>query len=271
MKKILNLMLVGSMLFCIYSCEQPEEESPALEEVSSEIYDKLDRLGFNTVDYPVIKYNGQLIVENDIVINLSELDDLSNASQLPTAEQYSTNNLVTATPRTISVYVNSSFSQNYFDGTDEAIARYNAENLTLTFQRVSSSSQADIVINPSPWYYGLFGILGSAGFPTASGNPYDEILMTRSYYDGVTNIDGLATTIAHEMGHCIGFRHTDYMDRSFSCGGSPDDEGAGSTGANHIPGTPTGPEAGSWMLACGSVNLDRPFTSSDKTALDYLY
>ncbi len=61
--------------------------------------------------------------------------------------------------------------------------------------------------------------------------------MTRAYYDNVSNINGLATTIAHEMGHCIGMRHTDYMDRSYSCGGVPDNEGDGGVGANHIPGT----------------------------------
>ena len=83
--------------------------------------------------------------------------------------------------------------------------------------------------------------------------------MTRGYYDNVSNINGLATTIAHEMGHCIGFRHTDYMDRSYSCGGAPDNEGDGGVGANHIPGTPTGPSANSWMLACGSPEGDRPF------------
>jgi hypothetical protein len=75
------------------------------------------------------------------------------------------------------------------------------------------------------------------------------------------------------MGHCIGFRHTDYFNRSISCGGSPVNEGpAEPIGANHIPGTPTGASlsAGSWMLSCtGGGN--RPFNNDDKTALDYLY
>jgi len=29
----------------------------------------------------------------------------------------------------------------------------------------------------------------------------------------------IVSVIAHEAGHCIGFRHTDCMDRSYSCGG----------------------------------------------------
>jgi hypothetical protein len=81
----------------------------------------------------------------------------------------------------------------------------------------------------------------------------------------------MTTVIAHEVGHCIGFRHTDYMDRSYSCGGSPSNEGASSVGAILIPGTNAGPDAGSWMLACLSATTNRPFNNDDKTALAYLY
>lgn len=250
-----------------FSCQQEESEAPQAQEISQAVLDKIEALGFSTEG--VILYNNTLIIEKDIHISLADLDKMSPGNLVPNVEHYATDNLVTGTPRVISVYVN--MPQRYVDATDIAIARYNAESLTLTFQRVSSSSGADMTIRASPWWYRFFGILGSAGFPTASGNPHNEILMTRAYYDNVSNINGIATTIAHEMGHCIGFRHTDYMDRSYSCGGSTDNEGDGGVGANYIPGTPTGPSANSWMLACGSPEGDRPFTSSDQTALGVLY
>jgi hypothetical protein len=81
----------------------------------------------------------------------------------------------------------------------------------------------------------------------------------------------VASILAHEMGHCIGFRHTDYMDRSFSCGGSPTNEGASTVGAIQIPGTPAGPDPNSWMLSCIGSGQNRPFNANDKTALNYLY
>jgi predicted Zn-dependent protease len=81
----------------------------------------------------------------------------------------------------------------------------------------------------------------------------------------------LATILAHEIGHCIGFRHTDYMDRSYSCGGAYTNEGASSVGAIHIPGTPTTADATSWMLACIGTGQSRPFNTNDRTALNYLY
>lgn len=261
--------LASGLMMCLLlaSCEQ-ESTTPQKEPVSPETLSKIEALGFKTDD--AFKYNGYLVIENDIVLQEADLDRMKPSAKLAVEEQYSTDNLVTGMPRVISVYLSTSFSSKYFTATDAAIARYNAEGLNMTFQRVSSSSGADISIVPSPWWYVFFGILGSSGFPTASGDPYGQIQLTKSYYDGVSNIGALTTTIAHEMGHCIGFRHTDYMDRSYSCGGSTDNEGDGGVGANHIPGTPSGPDAASWMLAC-SDGSDRPFNANDKIALDYLY
>jgi hypothetical protein len=146
-----------------------------------------------------------------------------------------------------------------------ALSRYNAENLQLTFQRVTSG--ADITFVPSPKNAGY---LASAGFPTSTGNPYSQIKINVNAISGQPQAT-IASIMAHEIGHCIGFRHTDYMDRSYSCGGSYYNEGASTVGAIHIPGTPTGPDANSWMLSCIGSGDDRPFNSNDKTALSYLY
>ena len=193
-------------------------------------------------------------------------------------------NLSTSGSRVITIYApeegtstrgkkTSGYSPAMIAGLDLAIARYNSENLEISFQRVTSSSSADIVMTRLNRRDERRGVLGSAGFPTSSGDPYGEIKMSgvlESSYG--LDTEGIATIIAHEMGHCIGFRHTDYFDRSISCGGSTSDEGDGGVGANHIPGTPTGASysAQSWMLSC-TDGSDRPFNNDDKTALDYLY
>ena len=49
----------------------------------------------------------------------------------------------------------------------------------------------------------------------------------------------------------LGFRHTDYMNRSYSCKGRPVNEGAGNSGAINIPGTPVGSDSGSPTPAHG--------------------
>lgn len=260
--KVLCAALAAGSIFA--SC-QPETEmqAPDFGEVSGEVLEALDAAGFNTTE--VIKVEEGYIVERDIFMSDNDISELTEGVVI-SGEHYRTNNLVTGTPRTITV--RSTIGGNFPAALNEAVSRYNAEGLDLTFQVVSGS--ADITIVASPWWYSFFGILGSAGFPTASGNPHNQIQMTTSYYTSAP-LNGLATVIAHEMGHCIGFRHTDYADRSYSCGGAANNEGDSDVGAVFIPGTPTGPSANSWMLACGSASLDRPFTSADQTALSTLY
>jgi len=200
---------------------------------------------------------------------------MSKPSFVPVAEQYSTNNLVCG-PREITLYAptgRKGYSAAMTAGLDEAISRYNAEGISLTFRRVTSSNGADITMTRLNKRDERRGVLGSAGFPTNGCDPYNNIMMSgilESSYGLST--DGIATIIAHEMGHCIGFRHTDYFDRSISCGGGTSNEGDGGVGVNHIPGTPTGASAaaGSWMLAC-TDGSNRDFNNADRTALNYLY
>jgi hypothetical protein len=116
--------------------------------------------------------------------------------------------------------------------------------------------------------------LASSGFPSSQGSPYPTVnVNTNAICTGTSSIfiNYAATIFAHEVGHCIGFRHTDYMNRAYSCGGSAVNEGASTVGAILVPGTPSGPDPNSWMLACIGANQNRPFNSNDKTALNYLY
>ncbi|WNB16961.1 M57 family metalloprotease [Marivirga arenosa] len=267
-------LMVGAAFFV--SCQ--EEESLQINEfaVDPSVIQKLEDLGFNVNDQAPMIFEGGYLVEGDIYLTDETIAKMERPSFIPDAEQYSTDNLVCG-PRVITMYApeggRNGYSSAMIAGLDEAIRRFNAENLTITFQRISNQSQADIVMTRLSKRDERRGVLGSAGFPTSSCDPYGEIKMSgvlESSYGLSTN--GIATIIAHEMGHCIGFRHTDYFDRSISCGGSTANEGDGGVGANHIPGTPTGASAAakSWMLAC-TDGSDRPFNNDDKTALNYLY
>ena len=243
-----------------------EQENP---EVSQEVLAQIAAQGFSTAG--VVKTEGGYLVEGDIVLTPDNLKQTATSHELIYAneEHYRTTYLVTGLPRTITVKLNTT-QANFVAATDEAIRRYNALNLRLRFQRVTGSASANINIVT---YYQVSNTLGSAGFPTSGGNPYNQIRMNTYWYTSSIAVNPLATTIAHEMGHCIGFRHTDYMSRQYSCGGSAYNEGSAGVGAIHIPGTPTGPSAASWMLACGSTasSFNRPFTTADQTALNYVY
>jgi hypothetical protein len=273
----LALLMVSSGVFI--SCSDSADQTSA-NPVSEETMARLTNLGFDVKNFVPIKFDNGYLVEGDIYLTDADISSMTGGSRVAVAEQYRTNNLVNTSGgvRTISMYAqsgtcNTCYSAGMIAGLDEAIARYNAEGLNIRFVRQTSSTGANIVMTRLRKGEEAQGILGSAGFPTNSGNPYGQIKMSgvlESKYGLSTG--GIATIIAHEMGHCVGFRHTDYFDRSISCGGGTSNEGASTVGAVHVPGTPTGAtlSAKSWMLACTDGG-NRPFNNDDKTALNYLY
>ncbi|MCW3462582.1 M57 family metalloprotease [Chitinophaga nivalis] len=247
----------------ISSCQKEQihqKEKPG--EITSTVLNQIKSLGFSTKN--IQKTAEGYLVENDILLTPQNLEQAGTITSLLIAktEQYQTTNLVTSLPRTITVTV--SGLNNYFvQAAQETVNNYNALGLRLRFQYVSGS--ADIIIRGECLGAGQ---LGYSGFPTG-GNPYPTVVMNScSPYFG-SNVGFIRSVLEHEIGHCIGFRHTDWFDRSYSCG-SGGNEGDAGVGAIHIPGTPSGTDAGSWMLACNSGTA-QSFNENDKTALRYLY
>jgi len=273
MKKMITPLIAAACLAVGFTACKKESKEAKQDEISSSEIAQIKALGFSADGAK--KTTEGYLVEGDIMLSKEELTSVATSPELVIAneEHYRTNNLVnTTTYATIDVALNNTSSQHqaaFSAALDEAIRRYNAENLRVHFRRVSSGQ--DITIRS---FYQVSNTLGSSGFPSSSGAPYSTVQMNTYWYStstGSTNVNYIGTIMAHEMGHCIGFRHTDYMNRSYSCGGSAVNEGSAGIGAVYIPGTPSGPSAGSWMLSCVGSNVNRPFTSADRTALNYVY
>lgn len=266
MKKLINTLFLSTLLLLGFNACNEADSSAAddTQAISEEALFQIKELGFSTQG--VIKEEDHYIVEGDIVLHQEDLQRSNfheNFLRIAETEQYRTTNLVTSLPRVITLSKDNKLPSSYATGLQGVASRYNAENLGVTFQYISSGI-GDIHFVKANGSY-----LASAGFPTA-GNPYNRVnVNSRAIGDGSTNY--AITIMAHEIGHCIGFRHTDYADRSYSCGGATSNEGASSVGAILIPGTPSGPDAGSWMLACIGSGQNRPFNNNDKTALNALY
>lgn len=262
MKQVTRFLMLSLMAgLMLTSCTKSVKET-AQEEISDATLAKIQSHGFGIST--VQKTEEGYLVEGDIILTEEFLNSAPGGNLLRIAgnEQYRTTNLVTGLPRNITISSSGNVNANVSNGINAAIARYNAENLQITMTRVASGGNINIRIVNGGNY------IASAGFPSG-GNPYNEVKFNKTYQNYSLNF--VTTVIAHEVGHCIGMRHTDYMDRSYSCGGSPSNEGASTVGAILIPGTPSGPDAASWMLACLSATTNRPFNANDKTALNYLY
>lgn len=260
-KRLLSFAVLALFLAGINSCAKNEVAD--VQQLDQSILDRIKALGFSTED--AIAVEGGYLVEGDIFLTDEDLINPFDPFSLIIAEeeQYRTFNLVTWLPRTITVSLSGNYNTNISTAVDVAIDRYNNEPIGLTFDRVPSGGNINIkIVNGG-------GYIASAGFPSG-GNPYPEVKFNRQYRNWNNNT--LASVFAHEIGHCIGFRHTDYMNRSYSCGsGGNEGQENNGVGAVHIPGTPTGPDAASWMLACIGNGINRPFNNNDKTALNYLY
>jgi hypothetical protein len=189
-------------------------------------------------------------------------------------EHYRTTNLVNTGGgiRTITIRLGSGFPSYYSTGLDQLIARYNSYNLNIRFQRVTSGGE--IVISGANLGRSIGGgcVLGQAGGFPSGGNPGSGFVLStnKCATSYINTADKADEVMAHEIGHCIGFRHTDYMNR-ISCG-SNSNEGEAGVGAIHIAGTITTITNGnynSWMMAC--VNGDNSFSAEDVLALQTVY
>jgi len=225
-----------------------------------EIVDNLVQAGFRADDIMIDK--GIVYVGRDAEVSLAASREMTGTRDT-SEEQYRTTNLVSSSLTKICVD-GSTFTGVFSTALDLAIQNYNEQVLTFAMARTPSTGCGFTirgVIQP-----GLVG--GSSGFP-AGGLPFATI----NIGDGLStfSVDTIEHVITHEIGHTIGFRHSDYFNRSISCG-TGGDEGDAGIGALLIPATPPGATVGgSIMNSCFRSSETGEFTATDLTALYALY
>src|SRR5688572_31855061 len=193
---------IAALALVVTGCKK-EAATPSQDAITPAVLEKIAALGFSNKDVAV--HEDGYLVEGDIIITAGDMDRAAQKQLLRVGseEQYRTTNLVKALPRSISVSVSSRLPSSYIEAVDMALARFNAENLLLTFRRVASGADISIV-------KGAGNYLASAGFPTSGGAPYSQVKINSNALSGQPQAT-VVSVIAHELGHCIGFRHTDYM------------------------------------------------------------
>jgi hypothetical protein len=255
MRKLSMALLAGVALVGCGVDPQAEQQ---------EIVSNLVEAGFPADD--ILIHEGDVYVGRDAHVTLEASREMLQTGK-ETAEQYRTTNIVnTSTVKKICIIPTSTFNSysKLSTGLDLAIENYNGLGLSFRLARGSASDcNANITATITS------GAGGSSGFPSG-GKPYGTLNIGTDLQNYSADVN--EHVITHEIGHTIGFRHTDYYNRAISCGGSASNEGASNVGAILISGTPsTATVGGSIMNSCFRSTETGEWTSSDKTALNYIY
>jgi hypothetical protein len=234
-------------------------------EETQEIIDNLVQVGFPADDIMVV--DGLVYTGRDALVTLEASREMLTPDPSVGEEQYRTTNLVSRASTVLCIN-GAAFTGKFSTALNNAITNYNNQPLTFDMRRTTGSTagcNATITARVSG------GTGGSSGFPSG-GRPFNTINIGSGLQSATFPTATVTHVITHELGHTIGFRHSDFFNRSISCGGAATNEGNGGVGAILIPGTPSGATVGgSIMNSCFRQNETGEFTGSDVTALTTLY
>ncbi|NND61792.1 MAG: peptidase [Flavobacteriaceae bacterium] len=256
---------------------QINEEANLVKEIPQQVKEAATTLELNTnfirydeFYFPDGTSEERLFFEEDIVMTEDQLFTLAKlAEQGLESRQYRTFNLVSQ-GRNISIigytggggYGLSSKERTALQWAVNNYNRLSGVSISFSLSFGTNYGNKDMVVYHNP---NQSGAGGSAGFPS-NGRPYKWVQI---YGLNGYNTNVVEHVITHEVGHSVGFRHTDWFSRQ-SCGQNVN-EGSAGVGAVHVSGTPTGYDSTSVMLACFSSNEDGEFNGNDITALRNMY
>lgn len=250
MKKFICILMLALLAL---SCSKHDEDEQLLNNKSpNSVLQQILDLGFSPES--IVEYPNYYVVEGDIRFNKIAPDANATISR----HQAYTKGVVVEKGKHISIWFENNFASigtQMYLALGDVINAYNAVEFDLRLTQSQSRSTADIIISNSKLFYGA---LGMGSWPE-NGSPgktisIDEV-QVMSY--GITSRSQLTYLIAHELGHNIGLRHTDWLTN-------------GESGATTIDGTPESDNS-SIMLAINNKNSWKGFSYYDKVALQKLY
>jgi hypothetical protein len=278
MKKFVYLMICGIAL--TVSCKK-QDESLNKEELKTNkegiVLEKLKSYGIP--EKMIVEKGEYYIVDGDIAFHKTKTDlqaldayfgkpkqddgvaVLGRAGEISQAH---TNNLITNDADAISLKVirfdlsTIGVPYSWYYATLDAAGHWNAisgTKINIADYNYPGAGNAEITIQndvnePIPGYYAM------AEFPE-NGNPGWRVRINHLYDQQLTHATKVYIMV-HEIGHCLGLRHTNWQA-----------EGQAGVGANHIPGTPTS-DPNSVMNSSGVIDW-AGFSSYDIIAAQYLY
>jgi hypothetical protein len=248
------LLLAGTLAACsdAPTGAAPESENAALAR-------QVAALGFRA---DMIEDHGDyVLVEGDIYLSKTQLRAvplLPGGDPMAPKLQYRTTNLVTsANVRDVVVNVSGLASQPAWQtAARDAMTHWNGTGSNV--QMTEGTSAVDITVATTCT---SSNVAAYASFP--SGGNVGPTIYVNTCFAYSTSSAQKVHNMVHELGHTLGFRHSNYTQQG---------ESAGTEGAVHIYGTPTsGNATGSVMNGGTALNSWAGFAASDLTAVRAIY
>lgn len=277
MKNLKILTMATLTIALLNSCQKNELDTPTdleTSQVPENVIQKFHDLGVNTFEgvEPFTMDGVTGWRSNDIFLSK---DDIKNMPILPKEESieneklFRTNALVNVPrngQRTIRVR-GRDLPGRMQQGLQLAVQNYNQLGLKFRMRLSfgSGNGNADIVVFDN----GSNGVGAIAGFPS-NGNPFNRVSLDNGLR--FQPINAIEQVITHELGHCVGLRHSDFRTRRSCPAFLQGNEGDGAVGAIYIPGTDnSGNSVNSIMKSCYSSNDNGEFKRQDRVGLRRIY
>ncbi|WP_055446686.1 M57 family metalloprotease [Lacinutrix mariniflava] len=268
MKKLILFTTFLITLFLFQNCTKEStleddsiEESSQISHQDSYIIEKLIEMGYKRES--IIETTDFYLVQGDLMFS-KNIDDYYKNNDVH-ARHASTNNLVSQENVTsMSIFVSPSIQSSGIDDWTDAVNFAINDLNDVTGSKInfvlSNSDNADIIIRSDN---GVLpnNTIASAGFPV-NNQPHNSILVNLDFFNNLNiSEERKRYNMVHELGHCIGLRHTNWDIRG---------EGITGVGANLIPGTPD-QDPNSVMNGGTALSSWNGFSAFDIIALRFLY
>lgn len=189
-------------------------------------------LGFDETS--VVDKGDYYLVEEDVMILKENLDGykklLSQPDTLQLRQAYVNNKVAFTKAMNITVGSVVDGIPKYGRALQKALDAYNSTGTLLSMSKSPYNGNfvtGDIQITSKTLGNGAYA---ESSFPSANGSVGSKIELDLITCESLSEAQ-LAFLFAHEIGHCLGFRHTNWQQ---------DNEKISPDGANQVPGTPTG-------------------------------
>jgi len=268
MKKIKSLVSLLALFLLIFSsCQKEKIVSTNLAERSfsnpvdtnSVVYKKIKELGFSLDS--ITDIGDYYLVEGDVLFSKTS-ESQNKLKQARTNYLIPWNKQPNITVR-VAASIPTSGVDNWRDEIQQAINDWNSINDCRINFTLTPNTTADITIRSDVGSL-PYDVIAAAEFPLY-GQPGHQIIINLDFlYNMTMSTAQKRYNIVHELGHCIGFRHTNWQALG---------EGSGSEGLYNIPGTPSGynPDPNSVMNGGTALNSWNGFSAYDIVAAQYLF